>query len=71
MVNCWLLCEVALFVIQRGSEENNNCACFEVRDGAVLASAGDGEAMQNNYREKRSLKQPRLAPPKQRPSPSL
>ena len=71
MVNCWLLCEVALFVIQRGSEENNNCAGFEVRDGAVLASAGDGEAMQNNYREKRSLKQPRLAPPKQRPSPSL
>ena len=64
---------MALFVIQRGSEENNNCAGFEVRDGAVLAvaSAGDGEAMQNNYREKRSLKQPQLAPPKQRPSPAL
>ena len=37
MVKCWLLCEVALFVIQRGSEENNNCDGFEVVDGEVLA----------------------------------
>ena len=37
MVKCWLLCEVALFVIPRGSEENNNCDGFEVVDGEVLA----------------------------------
>ena len=45
---------MALFVIQRGSEENNNCAGFEVVDGEVLAIArdGDGNAMQNNYRER-------------------
>ena len=42
---CWLLCERTLFVIPRGSEENNNCAGFEVVDGEVLAIARDGEAM--------------------------
>ena len=64
MVKCWLLCDVALFVIQRGSEENNNCAGFEVVDGEVLAKAKDGEAMLCRIitqREKRSLKQPSLA----------
>ena len=59
MVKCWLLCDVALFVIPRGSEENNNCAGFEVRDWEVLAIArdGDGEAMLCRIitqREKRS-----------------
>ena len=55
MVKCWLLCDVALFVIQRGSEENYNCAGFEVVNGQVLARCWlrDGEAMQNNYRERR------------------
>ena len=55
MVKCWLLCERTLFVIHRGSEENYNCAGFEVVNGEVLAIArdGDGEAMQNNYRERR------------------
>ena len=53
MVKCWLLCELTLFVIQRGSEENNNCDGFEVWDGEVLAISRDGEVMQNNYRERR------------------
>ena len=50
-----------MFVIPRGSEENNNCDGFEVVDGEVLAIARDGdeEAMLCRIitqREKRSLK---------------